>query len=92
MKTDTENRLSMSLESVIQDLDDARIAAAKDNKTYAEINRIRGWVLRLRDKIAKQKAKQQPQDDTDKTCFHCGEPALPKTFGFDPRCEKHQGV
>ena len=26
------------------------------------------------------------------TCFHCGEPAMKKTHGFDPRCERHRDV
>lgn len=26
------------------------------------------------------------------TCFHCGDPAMPETHGFDPRCEKHRDV
>jgi uncharacterized OB-fold protein len=26
------------------------------------------------------------------TCFHCGEPAMPKTHGFDPRCERHSDI
>ncbi len=26
------------------------------------------------------------------TCFHCGEPAMPATHGFDPRCERHADV
>lgn len=26
------------------------------------------------------------------TCFHCGYPAMPKTFGENPRCERHYDV
>ena len=26
------------------------------------------------------------------TCFHCGDPAMPHTHGFDPRCERHRDV
>lgn len=26
------------------------------------------------------------------TCFHCGDPAMPHTHGFDPRCERHHDV
>ncbi len=26
------------------------------------------------------------------TCFHCGDPAMPKTFGEVPRCERHYDV
>ncbi len=26
------------------------------------------------------------------TCFHCGDPAIPETHGFDPRCERHRDV
>lgn len=26
------------------------------------------------------------------TCFHCGDPALPRTYGEGPRCERHRDV
>ena len=41
------------------------------------------------------KAKLEAEEEANLcavTCFHCGEPAMKKTHGFDPRCERHRDV
>ena len=60
-------------------------------QAYGKLERALRWHRELYGK-KKPKAKQAEVDILATTCFHCGEPALPKTYGEAPRCERHRDV
>jgi len=52
------------------------------------------WWHRYQENDAQRIKKKHDaeQEEMSRTCFHCGESALPSTHGEAPRCERHNDV
>ncbi len=56
--------------------------------------RLTCWSHRAQEYDAQRLKKDYDaeQEEMSKTCFHCGDPAMPETHGLDPRCERHRDI